>query len=213
PRQRLVDVAAVGVAVGHQRVDRGRVAEEIETRLDPFVEHRVRAHLNPGDEGRGGGAGGRTRLPLKRRRPPVRDADRSGNGGETTQEVAAVRHDRDIINPSLSRQKRRVTPTVICVRARVPPLNTSKPLSGAPLNDDTRPVAGSLLNWIAGLVNDSTKPLAVPEARTKVGDASTSTRAGSGPIRTRASMRSPHRSEKSCSTPPPATATKEVPLR
>src|SRR5437763_1198382 len=61
---------------------------------------------------------------------------------------------------------------------RLPPLNTSTSLSPLPLSDDTRPVAGSLLNWVPGLVNDSTKPLAVPVARTKDGVAARQMREG-----------------------------------
>src|SRR5204863_4127620 len=105
-------------------------------------------------------------------------------------------------------QNRRAIATLTIVLARTPPLNSSASCNASPLSDDRRPVAGSLLNWIAGFVNDSMKPAGVP--RTADGVASTCTRVVSGPASTRTSARRLHAGETSCRTPPPITATTDV---
>ena len=104
-------------------------------------------------------------------------------------------------------QNRRAIATLTIVLARTPPLNTSTSLSAGPLSDETRPVAGSLLNWIAGFVNDSMKPAGVPRATEGV--ASRWTRVVSGPMSMRASARKDHGREKSWRRPPPSTATRD----
>jgi len=74
-----------------------------------------------------------------------------------------------------------------------------------PLSVERRPVDGSLLNWTAGFVNDSMNPAG---PRTDSGLASMTMRVRSGPMWTRASIVSPHFSDRSVLTPPPTTTTK-----
>ena len=107
--------------------------------------------------------------------------------------------------PEHSRTRSRETPTVTIVRVWIPPENTRKASSGGALSVERRPVDGSLLNWIAGFVKDSTNPPGVP--RTFVVSVSTTTRVASGPTSARTSMRSPQRSDRSRRRPPPRTTT------
>ena len=98
PVDRLAQIAAIGMAVGEERIDVGGVAAEIQARLDSFVEHRVRPHLDADEEpgtwtrrggrrplftwtGSGGGYG-------------QRDAGGAGQRDETLQELASGSHSR-----------------------------------------------------------------------------------------------------------------------
>ena len=66
--QRLDQSAVVGVAVRHDRIDARGFLDQIKRVLDPFVQHRVRAHLDP-DE-----VSGRLRWPRNhsiRRQPGI----------------------------------------------------------------------------------------------------------------------------------------------
>lgn len=96
PLDRLTQVPAIRMAVGQERIDVGRLAAEVQARLDAFVEHRVRIHLDADEKV---GASG-SRCPAGRvvltgvtgRSERCGERKGAGDAGETAEELASISH-------------------------------------------------------------------------------------------------------------------------